>query len=83
MVAIRIRPIALYKNVKDKKYNLNIIPVYIERLKDNNFKVEFQSAIKHSDFADKTDLSIKLNKVLEEMILRNPGQWIWSHNRWK
>jgi KDO2-lipid IV(A) lauroyltransferase len=66
-----------------KKYMLNIIPVYIERLENNNFKIEFKSAIKPGDFADKTDLSIKLNKVLEEMILRNPGQWIWSHNRWK
>ena len=27
--------------------------------------------------------TIKLNACLEEMILRNPGQWIWSHNRWK
>ena len=24
-----------------------------------------------------------LNKILEEMIARNPGQWIWTHNRWK
>jgi KDO2-lipid IV(A) lauroyltransferase len=25
----------------------------------------------------------KLNKILEKMILKNPEQWIWSHNRWK
>ena len=31
----------------------------------------------------KLDISIKLNKTLEEMISRDPGQWIWTHNRWK
>ena len=25
----------------------------------------------------------KLNKILEEMITKNPEQWIWTHNRWK
>ena len=24
-----------------------------------------------------------LNKFLEEMIEKNPEQWIWSHDRWK
>ena len=24
-----------------------------------------------------------LNNLLEKMILKNPEQWIWSHNRWK
>ena len=24
-----------------------------------------------------------INKIIEEMILRKPGQWIWTHNRWK
>ena len=32
---------------------------------------------------DKLNISIKLNKILEEMISRDPGQWIWTHNRWK
>ena len=25
----------------------------------------------------------KLNKWLEKKIMRNPDQWIWTHNRWK
>jgi KDO2-lipid IV(A) lauroyltransferase len=66
-----------------KKYNLNIIPVYIERINEDRFQIEFQNIIKPENFRDKIELSEKLNKVLEKMIERNPGQWIWTHNRWK
>ncbi len=65
------------------KYNLPIIPVYIERTEDNNFSIEFKNQINSSEYGNKLDLTNKLNKVLEEMIKRNPNQWIWSHNRWK
>jgi len=66
-----------------KKYNLDIIPVYIERVKNNNFLIEFQKPVNPKNFGNKLELSKELNKVLEKMILKNPGQWIWSHNRWK
>ncbi len=66
-----------------KKYNLDIIPVYIERINEGKFQIEFQNIIKPENFRDKIELSEKLNKVLEKMIERNPGQWIWTHNRWK
>ena len=65
------------------KFGLDIIPVYIERNKNNKFIIEFQKRIKPEDFRDKIDLTTQLNKVLEKMIIRNPYQWIWTHNRWK
>ena len=65
------------------KYNLPLIPVYIERKLDNDFVIEFQRKIDFSKFESKLDLTKRLNEVLEEMIKRNPHQWIWTHNRWK
>ncbi len=65
------------------KFNLEIIPVYIERDKNDKFKIEFQKAINPKNFQNKIELTQKLNIVLEKMIMRNPGQWIWTHNRWK
>ena len=65
------------------KFNLDIIPVSIKRVKNNRFVIEFQDRIKPKNFKNKIDLSLKLNKVLEKMINKNPHQWIWSHNRWK
>ena len=65
------------------KYKLSVVPVFIERLDDNNFCIEFFKKINADDFKGKTELTEKLNKVLEKMIKSNPNQWIWTHNRWK
>ena len=65
------------------KYDLSICPVYIERVNVKNFSLKFFDEIKSSNFKNKIELSKKLNNVLEEMIEKNPDQWIWTHNRWK
>ena len=69
------------------KYQLDIVPIYIARNKDNNFEMEVYEPLKILNKEDaelsKLDLTIKLNKVAEKMISRDPGQWIWTHNRWK
>jgi len=65
------------------KYNLSIIPVFIERTKENNFEITFHENINPTKFKNKIDLTIKLNSILEQMIQKNPNQWIWTHNRWK
>ena len=65
------------------KYNLKIVPVYIEREKNNFFNIEFYNPINVREFKNKLDLSKKLNLILEQMILKNPNQWIWTHDRWK
>ena len=65
------------------KFNLDIIPVYIERDENDNFKIEFQKIIEAKNFQNKLELTKELNRILEKMIVRNPGQWIWTHNRWK
>ena len=65
------------------KYNLDIVPVYIERNINNHFIIEFLERIDPRKFKNKKELTQKLNVVLEDMIKRNPNQWIWTHNRWK
>ena len=65
------------------KYNLDIIPVFIERKNDKDFYLKFFERINPDDFKNKIDLTEKLNSILEKMIRNQPNQWIWSHNRWK
>ena len=69
------------------KYKLDIVPIYIARDEKDNFEIEIYDPIKNlneqSPETEKLDMTIKLNKVLERMISKDPGQWIWTHNRWK
>ena len=66
-----------------KKFNAKIVPVYIQRFDNNKFKLEFDSIIEFKSDETLDAITLKLNKILEEMILKNPDQWIWTHNRWK
>ena len=66
-----------------KKYNIPIVPVYIERVKGINFKLVIKKPITFSREETIKSITDKLNQTLETMILKKPEQWIWSHNRWK
>jgi len=69
------------------KYRLDIVPIYIARKENDSFEMEVYEPIKFLNKKDsetnKLDIAIKLNKILEHMVSRDPGQWIWTHNRWK
>ena len=66
-----------------KKFKLNVVPVHIERQNKYYFNLSFHNPINFDPTDDMEKITIKLNRCLEDMILKNPSQWIWSHNRWK
>ena len=66
-----------------KKYNCELVPVYIERRKNNYFKMFVSKPIKIDKNKYILEITKYLNNLLERMILRNIDQWIWTHNRWK
>ena len=66
-----------------KKYDCKIIPVYIERIKGSSFKLKIDRPIIYEKDSSIEEITLSLNKCLEKMILNNPSQWIWTHNRWK
>ncbi len=66
-----------------KKFNIPIIPIYIERIKDLDFKITIKEPINFTKETKVQKITDELNKILEKMILKKPEQWIWSHNRWK
>jgi KDO2-lipid IV(A) lauroyltransferase len=66
-----------------KKFNCKIVPIYIERINDINFKLKIYNPLKYSTEDSIESITLDLNSLLEQMILKNPSQWIWSHNRWK
>ena len=66
-----------------KKFNVPIIPVYIERINGLDFKITIKKPILFSNETSIQKITDELNSILEAMILAKPEQWIWSHNRWK
>jgi len=66
-----------------KKYDCEIVPVYIERYDKIRFNLTISQPIKFNNDLSIEDITLELNKILEKMILKNPSQWILTHNRWK
>jgi KDO2-lipid IV(A) lauroyltransferase len=65
------------------KFNLDVVPIFIVRKQNDSFKMKVYEPINTSNFKNKSELTKKLNQILENMISKNPNQWIWTHNRWK
>ena len=65
------------------KFGAKIVPVYIERKCNDNFSIKFDKPLTFDKTHNLTSITLQLNKILEEMIIANPEQWIWTHNRWK
>ena len=66
-----------------KKFNIPVVPVYIQRIEQMNFKIKIKDPIFFSKEKSIQEITDELNIELEKMIIQNPEQWIWSHNRWK
>ncbi len=66
-----------------KKFNASVVPIYIERLESDNFKLKILKKIKFPEENSILEITKQLNEVLEKMIKSKPDQWIWTHNRWK
>ena len=66
-----------------KKFNCEVVPIYIERIDKINFKLTINNPINYSNDKSIEEITLDLNHIIEKMILRNPDQWIWSHDRWK
>ncbi len=66
------------------RFNLEIVPIYIRRLNNNNFEMEIMNPISFKkSLSTKQQITDRLNVLIENLILRDPPQWIWTHNRWK
>ena len=66
-----------------KKYKCELVPIYIERKEKHYFKMYISKPIKIDSKKTAQDITLYLNSILEKMILKNPDQWIWTHDRWK
>ena len=69
------------------KFNCKMVPISLKRNDDINFEMTVHEPYRieksGNNDQDTLDITLKINKILEKMIIKNPTQWLWSHNRWK
>jgi Kdo2-lipid IVA lauroyltransferase/acyltransferase len=69
------------------KYDCELVPIFLERKNNINFELTIHKPYKiektGNDEQDTKNIILKINQNLEKMVILNPTQWIWSHNRWK
>ena len=69
------------------KFNCKLVPIFLERKEGPNFEMTIYEPYKiektGNDEEDARKITLKINHIIEKMIIKNPTQWIWSHNRWK
>ena len=66
-----------------KKFGCIIQPVFIQRISGTKFKLLFDKHLNFNKDQNIENITKKLNQWLEQKIIQNPDQWIWTHNRWK
>ena len=66
-----------------KKFNCKVVPITIKRHNGVNFNIKVEKPIEFSKNSSTEKITRELNIWLEKTILKNPGEWIWSHDRWK
>ena len=66
-----------------KKFGMSVVPIFIERFDEIKFKMTVYKPLSFEENDSIENITNKLNRILEQMILKNPNYWIWSHNRWK
>ena len=66
-----------------KKFNCKVVPISIERHNGVNFNIKVEKPMEFSLNSSTEKITRELNVWLEKAILKNSGQWIWSHDRWK
>ena len=66
-----------------KKFNIPIVPVYIERINGLKFKITINQPLSFPQDTSQQEITDNLNQILEKFIINKPEDWIRSHNRWK
>ena len=65
------------------KHGYLLQPLKIKRYNQINFEIDVCDTLEVNTNDSQYLITRKINQILEKMILDNPGQWIWTHDRWR
>ena len=69
------------------RYNCKLVPISLKRIENRKFEMTVHQPYEviktGNDEQDAQNITHKINQIIEKMVIDNPTQWLWSHNRWK
>jgi KDO2-lipid IV(A) lauroyltransferase len=65
------------------KHGYLLQPLKIKRYNQINFEIDVCDTLEVNTNDNQYSITKKINQILEKMILDNPDQWIWTHDRWR
>lgn len=66
-----------------KQYNLPVIYYHIERIKRGHYHITLKELFSETQNLPEGTITQSFMHNLEQTILKNPSNWLWSHKRWK
>ncbi len=72
--------------VFSRRFNAPVLPAFILRKEDGRHLVKIGEPVHFEDTGDTDDdlfnFTVKMTKILEDVIRENPTQWLWFQKRW-
>jgi len=69
-----------------RKFQSPVLPAFILRKPDGRHRVVIGEVLRYEDTGDTDkdlfDFTVRMTKILENIIRENPTQWIWFQKRW-
>jgi KDO2-lipid IV(A) lauroyltransferase len=62
--------------------NCLVLPTFLTRLDNGSYELNFHQPIENFASADDFADTLRLHKIYEQEITKNPAQYLWIHNRW-
>lgn len=66
-----------------KHLEFEIVFMNISKIKRGKYQIEFQLLTENIKSESENYITEKYARALENLILKNPENWLWSHRRWK
>lgn len=66
-----------------KQYKLPVVFGTIRRIKRGYYTMNFSLLTDQAEFLEPGQLTNKYMQAVEQNILESPGNWLWTHRRWK
>jgi KDO2-lipid IV(A) lauroyltransferase len=66
-----------------QKFNAVVVFMKVRRIRRGEYRATFEMITDTPAATSPFEITERHTRILEELILEEPANWLWSHNRWK